>query len=177
MDIYHQNGENLIINLLEDNGRKGFRTIKQAFLSGVNKAICCFSSDGKFFAVYNKTGNCLVVYDSSDIEECFESISNNEMLFSHQLNKEKFGKCKDIVFDPHSKFIAIYSHTQANVFSLERNVEGNYGDLLQKYKLDTDTYHGIYDLNLHSSHTEAEQRECQTKGFLSPRSMKSHPGD
>lgn len=65
-------GDDLILTLLKVNDYGGFREIQNIKLHGVKRSLINFSITGELLALYNLDKNSLILFDSSDIFECFE---------------------------------------------------------------------------------------------------------
>lgn len=79
-EIYDNTGENLILNLYKLNGRNGFEKKREILLEEAKKSIMMFSATGHHFGIYIIKEKLLNVFDSSDINNCFDLISEHQPL-------------------------------------------------------------------------------------------------
>ena len=87
-ELYDFKGKDAILKLQEAHERKGFTILHEIQLPGVKKAIIEFSTSGYWFALYIKKTNMLNIYDSRNIEDCFQKITEGEPELKMKIDDE-----------------------------------------------------------------------------------------
>jgi hypothetical protein len=96
-EIYPVSGSQLILSLIQANGRSGFIEERHVMLPGVKKAKIHFSRSGQYLAIYNYEKNILSVYYADDIFDCFNQIEQQSPMLFVEF-QDKLEVCR-IVFD------------------------------------------------------------------------------
>jgi len=76
-DIYDNTGENLILNLYKLDGRNGFEKKREIFLEDCKKSLMMFSESGSHFGIFILEERLLNIFDSRDIDTCFDLIGDH----------------------------------------------------------------------------------------------------
>ena len=146
-ELYDLTGENIILNLYALNGRRGLEKKREVYLEDVNNALMQFSKSGDHLGIYIQGDNILSIFDSKDIDKCFDNIEKQDTIFQVQLENKNFGKATRLVFDQHDQYVAIVSSHSIIIYSLK---EEELGKQVREYKIDDEKYGEILDLVMDS---------------------------
>lgn len=89
-EIYDNTGENLILNLYKMDGRNGFEKKREILLEEAKQSIMMFSATGQHFGIYIIKEKLLNVFDSTDINICFDLISEHQPLLQVRVEDAEF---------------------------------------------------------------------------------------
>ena len=70
-----------MISLNIAKGRNGFLKKRSVILAKTKKCLMNFSKSGLKFSIYNQKQGTLKVFDSSNIDTCFDLIENDQPMF------------------------------------------------------------------------------------------------
>ena len=130
-----------MLMLLQPMKNHVFKTIQETQMK-MKYSIIEFSKDGSLFGIYNYKTKTVKVYDSNDINQCFEAIKRDEYLWKFTISEETFEKVERIIFDLRNKYIAMVSDSQIVIYEL---VKGNVSnEPFQRYTID-ESYEKIFD--------------------------------
>ena len=90
----------------------------------------------------------LMIYDSTDIFDCFDKIKLQKPLCQIQVSNE-FTHGHFLKFDQADKYVLVTSLTQIMIYSIQND---NLGDLEQSYGIDLNKYTSIIDVVICSDH-------------------------
>jgi hypothetical protein len=90
----------------------------------------------------------LKVYNSNNIEKCFDSIENDEPMFTASLQDDpSWTLAKKLEFDVKDKYVAVSSKEKLVIYSTENK---SMGELVINFTIDLEKYEAIYDFKLNS---------------------------
>ena len=111
-----------------------------------------FSKSGKKFSIFNQKQSILKVFDSTNIDKCFDHIENDTPVFEAKVDDKDsrhfFAKILEI--DIQDKYVLVSSKEKVFIYLIENMTNGEPVKTYGEYKMDTDKYEEILDVHMDS---------------------------